>query len=535
MTPAPRFSVIVPTYNSENIIRRCLDALEQQTIPRHDYEIVIVDDGSTDATLQILEHYPDVRVVCIEHGGPSAARNSGARAAAGDVIAFTDSDCAPAPDWLEQITRPFRVKSVVGVKGVYRSKQKEPVARFVQLEYQYKYERMARLPRVDFIDTYSAAYRRDIFLQNGGFDTSFTVPSVEDQELSFRLEQKGYRLAFNPQAAVYHIHDRSLGEYWKRKFGIGYWKAYMLRWLPQKTFSDSHTSPSQRWQIGLLGLAGLFLLASIFYPPLLWAAAAAGALFFLTGLPFISYVLRHDLPVGLLAPLMLVVRAAALGTGLVCGFLFAPRRTEHTGPSLTMGQFFVKRLIDIVFGALGLVLSAPVVLLAGIAIRLESEGPAIFVQVRAGENGKPFRVYKLRTMYNGAEQRVAEVLALNPLEGPVYKIPNDPRITRVGRILRRWSIDELPQFWNVLKGDMSLVGPRPEELWVVEKYTDEQRKRLAFKPGLTGPMQVNGRGSLSFDERLKLELEYMQNYSPLKDLQILLRTIAAVFTGKGAY
>jgi lipopolysaccharide/colanic/teichoic acid biosynthesis glycosyltransferase len=424
---------------------------------------------------------------------------------------------------------------VVGVKGVYRSNQTELVARFVQLEYQYKYERMSRMPQVDFIDTYSAAYRRSVFLQNGGFDVTFTVPSVEDQELSFRLAQKGYRLEFNPQAAVYHLHDRNLSEYRKRKFGIGYWKAYMLRWLPQKTFSDSHTSPSQRWQIVFLGMAAFALLLSVVYPKLLWAAAIAAALFFLSGFQFIYFVLRHDLLAGLASPLMLIVRAAVLGAGLVSGFVMPPRTQQRVQPSLSMGKFFMKRTIDIVGSAVGLVISAPVMLIAGIVIRLDSRGPAFFVQERAGENSKPFRVYKLRTMYNGAEERVDEVLALNTLEGPVYKIPNDPRVTRVGRVLRRWSIDELPQFWNVLKGDMSLVGPRPEELWVVEKYTDEQRKRLAFKPGLTGPMQVNGRGNLNFKDRFELELEYMQNYSPVKDLEILLRSISAIISGKGAY
>ncbi len=535
MTHVPRYSVVVPVYNSKDIIYRCLDALAKQTLPRHDYEIIVVDDGSTDDTPRTLEQDPNIRLVRIPHGGPAAARNAGAEAACGDVIAFTDSDCAPAPDWLEQITRPFRSKGVIGVKGVYRSEQREPVARFVQLEYQYKYERMSRETHVDFIDTYSAAYRRDIFLQNGGFDTSFTAPSVEDQELSFRLAQKGYRLDFNPKAAVYHLHDRDLGEYWKRKFGIGYWKAYMLRWLPQKTFTDSHTSPSQRWQIGFLGLAGIALALSLFIPWMLWAAAACMAAFFLTGLRFMYFVLRHDPLAGLITPLMLVVRAAALGIGLAVGFVRQPPRRDHNWPTLPMGKFFLKRIIDLVGAAIGLVFTSPVLLVAAIAVRLDSEGPALFVQERAGENGKPFRVYKLRTMVDGAEQRVGEVLALNCLEGPAYKIPNDPRVTRVGKFLRRWSLDELPQFWNVLKGEMSLVGPRPEELWVVEKYTDEQRKRLAFKPGITGPMQINGRGYLNFDERLRLELEYMQNYSPIKDLEILLRSIAAVISGKGAF
>ena len=142
---------------------------------------------------------------------------------------------------------------------------------------------------------------------------------------------------------------------------------------------------------------------------------------------------------------------------------------------------------------------------------------------------------KLRTMVNGAEEKLSEVIKLNTLEGPVYKIPNDPRITRLGRWLRRWSVDEIPQFWNVLRGEMSLVGPRPEEIWVVERYNDKQRQRLAIKPGLTGPMQINGRGDLSFNERLQLEVEYMQNYSLINDFNICLKSLSALINGKGAY
>ncbi|MGB2895138.1 MAG: sugar transferase, partial [Anaerolineales bacterium] len=183
----------------------------------------------------------------------------------------------------------------------------------------------------------------------------------------------------------------------------------------------------------------------------------------------------------------------------------------------------------------GLLLSAPVLAVAAVAIKLDSAGPIFFRQARAGEHGKPFEVLKLRTMVQGAELRVEEVLDQNPLDGPVFKIPNDPRVTRVGRWLRRWSVDELPQFWNVLKGEMSLVGPRPEETWVVAQYNDEQRQRLAVKPGLTGPMQVAGRGSLNMEQRLALDLEYIQNYSLGRDLKILLQTITAVLKAEGAF
>jgi lipopolysaccharide/colanic/teichoic acid biosynthesis glycosyltransferase len=144
-------------------------------------------------------------------------------------------------------------------------------------------------------------------------------------------------------------------------------------------------------------------------------------------------------------------------------------------------------------------------------------------------------VVKLRTMRLHAEEEVEQVLGMNQLNGPVFKIKDDPRVTKVGRLLRRFSIDEIPQFWNVLCGEMSLVGPRPEEVWVVAKYDDHQRLRLLVKPGLTGPMQVAGRGDLDLDTRLELELEYIYHYSLLKDIQILIRTPLAVLSARGAY
>jgi len=195
----------------------------------------------------------------------------------------------------------------------------------------------------------------------------------------------------------------------------------------------------------------------------------------------------------------------------------------------------LKRILDIIVSVVGLLLTAPILFIACLAIKLDSPGPAFFSQERIGLNGKPFRMVKLRTMVMGAERQLVQVLAANPLQGPVFKIPNDPRVTRVGRFLRRWSLDELPQFWNVLRGEMSLVGPRPEESWVVAQYDDQQRSRLMVKPGLTGPMQVSGRGDLDMDARLKLELDYIHNYSISDDLKILIKSLPAIISGKGAY
>jgi exopolysaccharide biosynthesis polyprenyl glycosylphosphotransferase len=195
----------------------------------------------------------------------------------------------------------------------------------------------------------------------------------------------------------------------------------------------------------------------------------------------------------------------------------------------------IKRALDITVSGTFLIVLSPFLLLSAIFIKLDSKGPVFFRQVRIGKNGKPFTMYKLRTMVDDAEGRLDALIDLDALEEPVFKIPNDPRITRVGRFLRRSSLDEVPQFFNVLKGDMSLVGPRPEEEAVVALYDRRQRQRLSVKPGLTGPMQVAGRGSLNFEERLALERDYLDNLTIAGDIEILLRTPQAVIRGDGAF
>lgn len=195
----------------------------------------------------------------------------------------------------------------------------------------------------------------------------------------------------------------------------------------------------------------------------------------------------------------------------------------------------MKRAMDIVVSGTVLVLIAPLLAAIALLILLDSGRPVLFRQGRAGKDGKPFTMVKFRTMIRGADERLAELVDLETLEQPAYKIADDPRVTRSGKLLRRSSLDELPQFFNVLKGDMSLVGPRPEEEAVVALYDERQRIRLAVKPGLTGPMQVYGRGDLTFEERLAMERDYLDNLSITGDLAILLRTPRAILRGEGAY
>lgn len=205
------------------------------------------------------------------------------------------------------------------------------------------------------------------------------------------------------------------------------------------------------------------------------------------------------------------------------------------GPVMGAVDRLEKRVFDLLVAALSAVIFFPVMVIVALLIKLDSPGPVLFTQERIGENGKPFKIYKFRSMVVDAEERLKEVLGHTGLLEPVLKIKKDPRVTRVGRMLRRTSLDELPQLFNVVKGEMSLVGPRPEEKRIVEMYDAWHRQRLVIKPGMTGPMQVKGRANLSLDERVELELAYIANYSLLGDINIILATIPAVISGRGSY
>ncbi len=195
----------------------------------------------------------------------------------------------------------------------------------------------------------------------------------------------------------------------------------------------------------------------------------------------------------------------------------------------------VKRAMDLVIASVVLIVLLPLMLIIALVIKLDSPGPVLFKQVRVGKGGKEFVMYKFRSMKGGAEEEQERLRALSEVDGPIFKIKNDPRCTRVGRILRRFSLDELPQLYNVLKGDMSLVGPRPPLPSEVAQYKEWHKKRLAVSPGMTGLWQVSGRSLLSFDEMVLLDLYYIENWSPMLDLKILLRTIPKVITSEGAY
>ncbi|OCC15608.1 Undecaprenyl-phosphate galactosephosphotransferase [Dissulfuribacter thermophilus] len=196
-------------------------------------------------------------------------------------------------------------------------------------------------------------------------------------------------------------------------------------------------------------------------------------------------------------------------------------------------QLLIKNIIDYVGAGLGLLIMSPLMLIIAILIKLDSSGPVFFIQERVGVNGRHFKLYKFRTMVKNAEELKKKLEQQNEMDGPVFKIKNDPRITRIGKILRKTSLDELPQLFNVLRGEMSLVGPRPPLPNEVEKYEPHQRRRLSMKPGLTCIWQVSGRNDVDFDSWMKMDLEYIDNWSLLLDLKLIFRTMLVVLLGTG--
>jgi cellulose synthase/poly-beta-1,6-N-acetylglucosamine synthase-like glycosyltransferase len=302
--------------------------LNSQSVPRDHYEVIVVDDGSTDATADIAARYR-ARVLRQANRGPAAARNRGIAEARGEIILFTDADCAPAPDWIQQMTEPLASPEISGAKGVYRTRQEDLTARFIQIEYEDRYDYTARHEFVDFVDTYAAGYRRDTLVASGGFDTAFPFASVEDQELSFRLARAGHKMVFRPNAMVYHRHPESWLKYARRKYKIGYWKTLVLRFHPSKAWRDTHTPWNLKLQMLLAALSAPLTALTLVTRPYLWGLALTLGAFVASAMPFVAKAWRRDRPIALLSVPVLYVRAWSLGLGLVAGYLSA---LSHRGP-----------------------------------------------------------------------------------------------------------------------------------------------------------------------------------------------------------
>jgi cellulose synthase/poly-beta-1,6-N-acetylglucosamine synthase-like glycosyltransferase len=291
--------------------------------------VIVVDDGSSDGSLEIAARH-GAKVICQEHRGAAAARNRGVAEALGQILLFTDADCEPLPDWIEQMVAALADPEAVGVKGVYRTRQRSWVARFAQAEYEEKYNRLAHAEKIDFIDTYAAGYRRDVFLRSGGFDAAFLYD--EDQELSFRLAGAGHKLMFAPSAAVYHRHPDTVLGYIRRKVPLGRWKVRVHARHPARALRDSYTPWTQKAQLLLLPLtvAAAVAAAANLAP---WAfVGALGALGLISTIPLMIIAARQGWSVMMMVPILAGLRALALEIGLVWGLaseIYIRARTNH--------------------------------------------------------------------------------------------------------------------------------------------------------------------------------------------------------------
>lgn len=248
----------------------------------------------------------------------------------------------------------------------------------------------------------------------------------------------------------------------------------------------------------------------------------------------LEHVIQHCADVGVKTRVQLEFLPAAYSRIYVEKFRHMPLLSLSSAPDSELRLFF-KRVLDVVISGISLVVLSPLMACIAALIRVTSPGPVLFQQTRCGLGGRRFTLYKFRSMINNAEQLRAELHQLNELDGPVFKISDDPRITPVGRWLRRFSLDELPQLWNILRGDMSFVGPRPAVPEEVDQYEDWQKRRLRMRPGLTCTWVLEGRNQLDFKRWMQLDLSYINNWSLWLDVKIFLRTIPIVLSGRGAY
>jgi len=311
-------SVVIPVRNSSKTIKECLKAVLAQK-PGHGFEVIVVDDGSTDGTARAVKSFPKVKLVQQEPLGPAAARNNGAKHASGEIVVFTDADCVPEKNWLKEMLSPFEDKGIAAVQGAYKSRQHELMARFTQIEIEYRYKKMLSSEKIDWVGSYSAAYRRSLFLELNGFNRAFRKASGEDPDFSYLIQEKGYRIEFNPRAIVFHSHPTSLMRYLGKKFQHAYWRVLLYKRHSGKALSDSYTPQLLKAQIGLLGLFCLFSLLSLTNETMLFFAMASLFFLFFCMLPFVFFALKRDFFAGLASPFILLLRDICFALGLFKG------------------------------------------------------------------------------------------------------------------------------------------------------------------------------------------------------------------------
>ncbi|MBU0518416.1 exopolysaccharide biosynthesis polyprenyl glycosylphosphotransferase [bacterium] len=319
-------SVIIPAYNAEKTLPYTLRALQHQSVPRNLYEIIVVDDSSTDGTGAVAREF-GVRYRRQNKEGPAAARNLGVRIARGDIVVFTDSDCVPEENWIEKMVKPLEDPRVAGVMGRYLTKQKEFAARFVQLEFEERFSILKKFDSIDLVPSFAAAFRRSVFEEVGGFNAHFPLANNEDVELSYQIASRGYKMVFAEDAVVYHRHPTTWKKFISIKYSRAFWRTLVYKKFPSKILKDTYTPQSLKLQIVTSWLLLISPLLFIFgLLPGLIGVAAGLVLFLVSCLPFISRTFRFDRMMSLLSPLVLFPKSIIFGAGIMLGIITGSER-----------------------------------------------------------------------------------------------------------------------------------------------------------------------------------------------------------------
>ena len=317
-------SIIIPVYNAENTILQCLNSLANQSINQKYYEVICIDDGSLDNSFAILTAYNNIKnliTITQPNNGPARARNKGAVKARGNILLFTDSDCILDYYWIHEMTKPFEESDVVGVQGRYKTKQKQIISQFEQLEIENSYKKMSRIKYIDSIGTYSAAYRQEIFMKYGGFNTQYKEASGEDFELSYKIYNDGYQMVLNKNAICFHKHSEKLFDYLKTKYKRGYWRALLYKNIKNKIFSDTYTSFIMKSQFILVFFSILSLPVVLIDSIYLLFTLVCVLLFVILCIPFINFVGHKNIKVILISPFIIFLRAVFFMTGMIFGVI----------------------------------------------------------------------------------------------------------------------------------------------------------------------------------------------------------------------
>lgn len=332
---ASKSSVVIPAYNAARKLPACLEALRDQSCKP--LEVIVVDDGSTDSTAIVAQQHGAL-VLIQRHHGPAAARNLGMRNARGDLILFTDADCEPSPTWVEEMVRPFIDPTVVGVKGTYKTRQREIVAQLCQYEFEERYDYLDRFETIDFVDSYAGGFRTAVLREMGGFDPAFSEANNEDVDLSYRLADAGHHLMFNRRAVVYHHHRTNWSAYFRLKARRGYWRMIVYRLHPFKAVSDTYTPQLLKLQILLLGLSLFFGVVATVWAMSAWVAAFSLLLLLASAVPFLHRVGAVDKRLVPWAMVFVLVRALAFALGVVWGLAgllsFRPQNAKGRAESI---------------------------------------------------------------------------------------------------------------------------------------------------------------------------------------------------------